>query len=65
MITINNYITNNRRPVLVRSERVFCDECQCECLPESTDPRAWLFGYKGQQLCWECFMCESGAEIIE
>ena len=65
MIVQIEYITNNRRPKKVRIKKIVCDECDCECQPESTDPRAWLFGYKGQELCWECFMCATGAEIIE
>ena len=65
MILHNDYITNYRRPIRVRSSKHLCDECECECHPERSDPRDWLYRFKGQELCWECFMCATGAEIIE
>lgn len=59
------YIVDPGVPRAVKAVKHICDECECECHPERSDPRDWLYRFKGQELCWECFMCEAGAEIIE
>ena len=57
-------VSINGMPSMRRSTSFVCDECECECNPDSCNARDWLYSYNGSQLCWDCFMAEADAEII-
>lgn len=52
-------------PYTQRSVHFECDECETVCYPSSCTPTEWLYRVNGQELCWECFLDEVGAEIVK
>ena len=65
MVTIDRLIIGRHRPTRTIRTRHECDECGGRCDPGSCRPQDWLYKLNGQELCWDCFLAESGAEIVE
>ena len=50
---------------LPHSRHFYCDCCDKECDPLSSDPKNWLFDLDGDELCWVCLLDAANITKVE